>query len=89
MDWCAEFMVMYNEVESLTLAADQIISIFWLVEKYINKWTLHLLEIVIIRASSSSLDILFQYDVLKLLHTVIVYEDFKTNETNLNRSCSS
>jgi hypothetical protein len=87
VEWCAQFMEMYREAESHSLSADEVVSIFWLAEKHINRFTLELLELVVMRAPSSSLDHLFQYDVMKLLHTAMLSTHLA--EPSLNRSCSS
>ena len=82
-------MRLYNEVKSMNLDSHQIVSIFFLAQKFPNRLTLQLLEIIVIRANGESLEILFQYDVMRLLHSAIVYDDTRGKGVRLNRSCSS
>jgi hypothetical protein len=59
------------------LTADRVVGLFRLVEKFPNIVTLQLLEVVVIRADVASVNEMFQYDVVKLLHGVI---NFATTE---------
>lgn len=65
---------MYNAYSStyrFKLGIEHIIDIFKLVEKFPNLCTLQLFEVVIARADEDSADLLFQYDVMRVLHGFI------------------
>jgi hypothetical protein len=61
----------YGQTLQYKLTIDKAVDLFKLVEKFPNKCTLQLFELVVMRASKDSIDMLFQYDVMRLLHSFI------------------
>lgn len=64
----------------------KVVDIFKLAEKFPRKHTLELLEVILAKASKTAVDMMFQYDVMRLLHGFINFSGKNApNRTDLNR----
>ncbi len=67
-EWARELGKEYGKTEKYVLCMDKAVEVFKLVEKFPSKETLQLLEVVTLRADRETINELFQYDVMRLLH---------------------
>jgi hypothetical protein len=65
----------YGKTEKYVLCMDKAVEVFKLVEKFPSKETLELLEVVTLRAGRETINELFQYDVMRLLHRFANFEE--------------
>jgi hypothetical protein len=73
--WAEDLFRLYSQAAHFTLSPAQALELFWIVEKFPSRVSMHLLEAVILKADQQSLDQIFQYDIMKLLHTTIALND--------------
>lgn len=83
--WASDLLALYGQAINFRLSPVQTVELFRLVEKFPNKATFQLLEVVIFKADLASIDQIFQYDVMKLLHSSIT----SSQKSRLSRSQSS
>lgn len=86
IDWAADLLRLYKETTNFRMNTVQTVELFRLVEKFPNKITFKLLEIVIFKADLMSIDQIFQYDIMKLLHSSITSWKNPISLSNSNSS---
>lgn len=65
----------YGRCEKYVLSMDKAVDVFKLVEKFSSRESLELLEVVTLKADRNTLNELFQYDVMRLLHKFACCEE--------------